>query len=47
MASDFDKPPFKAPHIEDSNKRVRVLFGRKIVVDSYKSELVYATSPLH
>ncbi|KAG8213288.1 hypothetical protein J3R82DRAFT_11763 [Butyriboletus roseoflavus] len=41
MASGFDKPPFKVPHIEDSNKRVRVLFGGKIVVDTYKPKLVW------
>lgn len=43
MASGYDKPHFKVPHIEDSKKRVRVLFGGKIVVDAYKPKLVYAT----
>lgn len=42
MASGYDKPPFKAPHIEDGNKRVRVLFNGKMVVDTYKPKLVYA-----
>lgn len=45
MASGYDKPPFKAPHIEDSKKRVRVLFGGKMVVDTYKPKLVYAAIP--
>lgn len=45
MASGYDKPPFKAPHIEDVKKRVRVLFGGNIVVDSHAPKLVYATSP--
>ena len=45
MASGYDKPPFKAPRIEDSKKRVRVLFGGKIVADTYKPKLVYATNP--
>ncbi|KAH0833053.1 hypothetical protein J3R83DRAFT_12044 [Lanmaoa asiatica] len=41
MASGYDKPPFKAPHIEDSKKRVRVLFGGKIIIDTYKPKLVW------
>lgn len=45
MTSGYDQPPFKAPHIEDSKKRVRVLFGGKIVVDTDKAKLVYATNP--
>ena len=45
MASAYDKPPYKAPHIEDSNRRVRVLFGGQTVVDTYKPKLVYATTP--
>ncbi|KAG9315005.1 hypothetical protein JVU11DRAFT_4115 [Chiua virens] len=36
-----DKPPFKAPFIEDSSKRVRALFGGKFIVDTYKSKLVW------
>ena len=44
MASDYDKPPFKAPYIEESKKRVRVLLGGKMVVDTYEPKLVYATS---
>jgi len=33
--------PFEAPQIEDSKRRVRVLFGGKVVVDSYKPKLVW------
>ncbi|KAF8554600.1 DUF427-domain-containing protein [Imleria badia] len=41
MSSGYDKPPFKAPHIEDPKKRVRVLFGGEMVVDTYKPKLVW------
>ncbi|KAJ6507985.1 hypothetical protein C8R47DRAFT_1315412 [Mycena vitilis] len=34
-------PPFTEPHIEDSPKRVRVLFGGKLVVDTTKAKLVW------
>ncbi|KIJ66958.1 hypothetical protein HYDPIDRAFT_108924 [Hydnomerulius pinastri MD-312] len=37
----YNKPPFKEPFIEDSEKRVRVLFGGKFVVDTCKSKLVW------
>ncbi|KAF9243423.1 hypothetical protein BU15DRAFT_72100 [Melanogaster broomeanus] len=37
----YNKPPFKEPYIEDSQKRVRVLFGGKFVVDTYKPKLVW------
>ncbi|KLO08909.1 DUF427-domain-containing protein [Schizopora paradoxa] len=34
-------PPFTNPHIEDSLKRVRVLFGGKTIVDTQKAKLVW------
>lgn len=33
-------PPFTKPHIEDAQKRVRVLFNGKWLVDTTKAKLV-------
>ncbi|KAF5337939.1 hypothetical protein D9758_013085 [Tetrapyrgos nigripes] len=34
-------PPFTKPHVEDSPRRVRVLFGGKVIVDTRKAKLVW------
>lgn len=36
----YNEPPFRQPYLEDCQKRVRVLFGGKFVVDTFKSKLV-------
>jgi uncharacterized protein (DUF427 family) len=33
-------PPFTDAHIEDSPKRIRVLFGGQFIVDTQKAKLV-------
>lgn len=39
-------PP--AGHVEDSQKRVRVLFNKHFIVDSKKAKLVYVSAaPVH
>ncbi|THV07289.1 DUF427-domain-containing protein [Dendrothele bispora CBS 962.96] len=34
-------PPFTQPHVEDSPRRIRVLFGGRIIVDTRKAKLVW------
>ncbi|KAH7884425.1 hypothetical protein F5I97DRAFT_1889474, partial [Phlebopus sp. FC_14] len=37
----YNAPPFKQAHVEDCQKKVRVLFNGKFVVDTTKSKLVW------